>query len=115
MFNGSIISFTDDTAVITNNLKWDITIENIDKSLERVANRLVDNKLSLNIGKTVNITFGSYYDSVPDHVVIRIYDKQLERVQSHKYLGVIIDLYLKWSYHIQYTVDKIKYLIFSFH
>lgn len=111
----SILSFADDTAVITSDSEWDRAINNMNKLLEKVANWLVDNKLSLNIQKTVYITFGSYYNSVPENVEIRIYDRILERVQSYKYLGVIIDFNMKWSYHINYIVNKTKYLIFLFH
>lgn len=111
----AILSFADDTAVITSDCGWYTAFKNMNKLLEKVANWLIDNKLSLNIEETVYITFGSYYNSVPDHVAIRIYDKKLERVQSYKYLGIIIDFNMKWSYHIRYIVNKTKYLIFLFY
>ena len=70
------------------------------------------NKLSLNVRKTVYITFGNYCDSVPNQIDIKIKDKEINKVESCKYLGIIFDYNLRWDKHIQYIIKKTKYLIY---
>ena len=76
---------------------------------------LARNKLSLNVGKTVYITFGNYCDSVPNQIDIEIKDKEINRVESCKYLGIMFDYNLRWDKHIQYIIKKTKYLIYIFY
>ena len=56
--------------------------------LTLVSTWLALNKLSLNVTKTVYITFGIYYDSIPTNMNIRIGNKNLKRVGKSKYLGL---------------------------
>ena len=61
----SVISYADDTAVITSDENWDDAMNKMNLILDYIANWLIVNKLTLNVEKTVFITFGSYGDSVP--------------------------------------------------
>lgn len=70
------------------------------------------NNLVLNLEKTVYITFGNYCDSVPVNLEIKIEDKYIKKVEHCKYLGLIIDQNLKWDKHIEYVINKTKYLIY---
>lgn len=45
---------------------------------------------------------------------IRIKNKLLNKVESYKYLGVLIDFNFKWNKHIQFIINKTKYLPFVF-
>ena len=82
--------------------------------LKKVANWLAHNKLSLNIDKIVYITFGIYCDSVPHNIHLRIDNRLLKRVEHCKYLGVNIDFNMRWNIHIDYIINKTKYLLFVF-
>ena len=73
------------------------------------------NKLTLNISKTVYITFGNYCDSILKHSDIYINKEKLKRVNSSKYLGVNFDCNLKWDEHINYLIKKTSYLNFAFY
>lgn len=93
---------------------WAKAEERMNEYLKIVTKWLAANKLSLNVDKTVVMSFGNYCDSVPQTVEIRLDNKLLNRVESHKYLGVIFDYNMKWDQHIEYIIKKTKYLIFIF-
>lgn len=83
--------------------------------LNIVNNWLICNKLSLNLKKTVYITFGLHCDSVPVSLDITIEDTKLNKVEHCKYLGIIIDQNLRWDKHVEFLINKTKYLIFLFY
>lgn len=61
------------------------------------------------------MTFGSYCTSVLEKFNIYINVTKINRVESTKYLGIIIDYKLCWDKHIEYILNKTKYLIFIFY
>lgn len=113
--DGCIISYADDTAIIATEDTWEQSIKKMNELLDKVANWLALNKLSLNIDKTVFMTFGNYSDSVPKLVEIKIKDIYVKRVDCCKYLGIIFDSNVKWDKQIEYLISKTKYLIFVFY
>lgn len=113
--DGQIISFADDTAVITTESSWARVEEKMNLQLMEISDWLALNKLTLNIDKTVFVTFGNYCDSVPDRFQVIIDNKEVKRVESCKYLGLSLDYRLNWSIHINNIVNKTKYLVFIFY
>lgn len=61
------------------------------------------------------MTFGNYCNSVPDFLDISIQGKTMEKIEFCKYLGIIFDYKMKWDKHIDYILNKMKYLIYIFH
>lgn len=114
MLKNSILSYADDTVIIADDDTWSLAQDKMNDYLDKVANWLAFNKLSLNIKKTVFITFGSYCDSVPLEINIEIQNQKIKRVESHKYLGIYFDYNMKWHNHIEYLTNKTKYLIYVF-
>lgn len=112
---GQIVSYADDTAIISTKDSWKDTQDEMNEILSFVNKWLVLNKLSLNINKTVYMTFGNYCDSVPHDVEVKICDTNLKRVECYKYLGIDIDYNVKWDKHIDSIVKKTKYLLFIFY
>lgn len=110
----SILSYADDTVIISDDDTWSAAQDKMNKLVEKVANWLALNKLSLNTNKTVFMTFGNYCDSVPSEINIEIHGQKIQRVESQKYLGIIFDYNMKWNKHIEYIIHKTKYLIFIF-
>ena len=111
----TIISYGDDTVIISSDNNWIAAQNKLNLYLDKVATWLVRNKLSLNLGKTVYITFGNYRDSVPDSLNVIIDNITIKRVNYvKKYLGVFLDYNMKWDVHIRYIVNKTKYLTFVF-
>ena len=78
----------------------------MNKYLDDIAVWLALNQLSLNIMKTVYITFRNYCDRVPKDMNIKIKGIKLNRVECCKYLGVIIDYKLRWDRHIEYNKEN---------
>ena len=111
----AISAYADDTAIITSGDTWDKAQDSMNRYLFIIDQCLARNKLSLNVGKTVYITFGNYCDSVPNQIDIKIKDKEINRVESCKYLGIMFDYNLRWDKHIQYIIKKTKYLIYIFY
>ena len=91
-----------------------ISNKKTNEHLNKIYYWLFINKLTLNLNKTVYITFGNYYDSVPKITCIKINDITISRVSNCKYLGIILDQRMKWQEHIKSLVNKTKYLIFIF-
>ena len=84
-------------------------------NLKLIADWLALNKLSLNVGKTVTMTFGSYCISVPEQFIICINNEIVKRVETCKYLGIILDYRLTWNDHVNFVSKKTKYLTVLFY
>lgn len=115
MPKGMILSYADDTALLSSAQSWCEARDRISHYLKEVATWMALNKLSLNTDKTTFISFGNYSDSVPHEIELKINDIKLERVESTKYLGVIFDYNMKWDKHIEYIINKTKYLVYVFY
>jgi hypothetical protein len=98
--------FADDTNLLyaDKNLK---TLENIvNAELLNIYNWLTANKLSLNIKKSNFIIFHSYQKRLDYAVNLKMHDAQSNTFVSLatknyiKYLGVLMDSYLSWKFHI---------------
>ena len=62
----NILSYADDTVLIVYEDSWSAAQDNMNILLNNVADWFALNKLSLNIDKTMYITFGNYRNSVPE-------------------------------------------------
>lgn len=114
MQSDTIVSYADDTVIIASDNTWSSAQEKMNKYLSKVAKWLTINKLSLNLSKTVYITYGSYRDSVPETLDIKIGNSTIKREESYKYLGLLFDCNMKWDRHVNYIIKKTRYLIFIF-
>ena len=110
----SIISYADDTAIIVSEKSWSLARDKMVQYLSLAYKWLNANQLSLNIDKTVFVTYGAYQNSIPLEIDIKIGNFNLKRVNSCKYLGVIFDCFLRWDIHIQQIVGRTRYLLFIF-
>lgn len=115
MPDNTLIAFADDTAIISVDENWKTVELKMNNYLDKVFRWLVSNKLSLNVEKTVYMTFGSYCTSVPEIMNITLNGKKLNRVEQCKYLGIILDYRLTWEKHMDYLINKTKYLVFIFY
>ena len=73
------------------------------------------NEFTLNLQKTVYITFGSYIDSLPDNREIIVNNVQINRVSSSKYLWVYVDCHLRWDVQVDKATKRLNYLIYVFY
>uniref|UniRef100_A0A6V7IK75 Reverse transcriptase domain-containing protein n=1 Tax=Bracon brevicornis TaxID=1563983 RepID=A0A6V7IK75_9HYME len=107
-----ILSYADDTVIIASDDTWGLAQDRMNGYLDQVSTWLALNRLSLNINKTVYMTFGNYCDSVPIALDITIQSQRVTRVEKHKYLGIHFDFNMKWDIHIANIIKRTKYLIF---
>ena len=123
--NGDLISFADDTAIVFEGNTWNEVFEVANTEMARVKQHLDHILLSLNIGKTNFMCFSASQRSAPDHhhshpLKIHSCDQQdcncpsIRRVDTVRYLGIILDSHLRWDAHISYLVNKIRKTIYIF-
>ena len=103
----SFILFADDTNIFYSN-KCLKTLSNIIQTeIDKVAEWLNVNKLSLNTTKTKIILFRSPNKKPSQTIKININGKNIEQVKSTTFLGIIIDECLTWKDHIAKVAKKI--------
>lgn len=69
------------------------------------------NLLSLNLSKTKYMIFRSIYKSIPILPCLTIANSNIERIESFRYLGMILDSNLNWQSHIDMVCLKISPII----
>ena len=101
--------FADDTVVYTTAPSADHLTVALNEDLNNVRNWLVDNRLTLNIGKSKYMLIGGN-KRVKDfgNVTLRIEGKGLEKVSNYKYLEVIIGENLSWTDHAESVARKVS-------
>lgn len=123
---GRVFSYADDTAIVFSGTSWESVFKIAEAGLEKVANWLKQNLLTLNPVKSNYIPFSINKKTEPSDdlkLKIHICDKldtthcpcySLERVTCTKYLGVILDHRLSWHQQIEYTCNRIRKLTWIF-
>lgn len=113
---GMMISYADDTALIFNGDNWNETKQKVVKGLRTVKNWLESYKLTLNVEKTNYIAFSLTNANRPDFTNIQISNNScINEVEHTKYLGIVVDRFLKWNMHIDCLTNKIRKLIHKFY
>ena len=102
------ILYADDTSVLLNGKDYAHLIGLLNTELEKVSIWLKANKLSLNVKKTYYVVFPRSRIKTDAHAFITMDKVCLQRTDSFKYLGVIIDHKLNWTQHIAYVKNKIS-------
>ena len=90
------IMFADDTNVFITGKNIDTMIALMNDELQKIAEWLQVNKLSINIKKTQYMIF-SLKSTIITNNKVCINNNILERVYSTKFLGVIVDSKLNWN------------------
>ena len=101
--------FADDTFIIYNSKKMKTIETVINTELKQVIKWLGLNKLSLNAAKTELIFFHSKKKAINyDSISIKFNGIKLTPVNHVKYLGMYLDSYLSWEYHIHELSKKLS-------
>ena len=101
------IIFADDTNIFTTGKSINDVIEAMNEELKKVVIWLNANKLSLNVRKTHYMIFHGKNRKIETNHSIQINSELIERVDSTKFIGVIMDTKLNWQLHIQHIRNKI--------
>ena len=87
-----LLLYADDSAVLVADKDISIVENSLQTDLQIVSEWLIDNKLSLHLGKTVSILFGSKSRLRPRlNFNIECIGNKIEPKDKVKYLGAILD------------------------
>ena len=104
------IMFADDTNLFYSNENITSLFETVNRELGNINLWFQANKLSLNVIKTKYVFFHKPRKKmiIPLNLpILKINETEIKRVQSIKFLGVIIDENLTWKNHIELLENKI--------
>ena len=100
--------YADDTAIISSGSSEAEITEKLSTAMHSAANWLDDNKLSLNVGKTKCMYIGTSAKlSKAIFAEIECKGETIGKVDSFKYLGVILDNLLMFDKHTSYIKRKV--------
>ena len=97
--------FADDTFLCAQNSNFALLESEVNSELNKVADWLLSNKLTLNIEESKYMIISRKHH-IPS-LSIDIKTTLLEQCDSYKYLGIFIDKDLNWKTHIQYVTKKV--------
>ena len=99
--------FADDTCLLIKNKSQKKIKKYLNKDLKSLNEWLKANKISLNASKTEILIFRHHNKPLNYELKIKLDGKRLYPSQYVKYLGILIDSKLNWSYHIKALVPKL--------
>lgn len=125
-FDGHIVSYADDTAIVFEGDSWDSALHKAEKGLISIYKWLNYSVLSLNTEKTKFMTFTLLSDDQPNKKNIFIHNNSchnhqnctcphISKVSKIKYLGVMLDHHLRWDEQITYINKRLRQLINKFY
>ena len=100
------VLFADDTNLFCSNDNMKVLIKEINEGLSKLKKWFAVNKLSLSIEKTNFINFSKGKNNIDKDINIRIGNENVKRVDSTKFLGIIIQENLSWKMHIDKICSK---------
>ena len=109
------ILFADDTNLFIESRNLNLQIDEINSHLDNMLSWCNQNKLSLNVDKTKYVLIKNYQNPFTLNSNIILNFKELEKVDSIKFLGVTINTTLNWEPHIselRKSLRKVSGLLF---
>jgi hypothetical protein len=103
-----MIIFADDTNIFLKGKNLNDTIKIFNEEMIHVFAWLIANRLSVNIAKTHFIIFRSPQRKIEQHDTLMLNGQAIERVESTKFIGIVLDSTINWNKHIQYFRSKIS-------
>lgn len=104
-----IKSFADDTLIYIRAKNIEENIGKMNADLERIYNRINQNKLKLNVQKTKLMIITNKKSIIKNNINIKINNVRLDIVEQVKYLGVIIDEDLNFKQNCDYVTRKMAH------
>ena len=102
--NCKLSLYADDSALLYSHSDASVIGDFLSRELSKCKQWLVDNKLSLHIGKTECLLFGTSRRLRGCDFLVTCEGKAIERVFNVKYLGVQLDEYLNGSSHVNHVL-----------
>ena len=98
--------YADDSALIASGPDAELVANFLSEQLTSCKSWLIDNRLSLHVGKTESILFGTPRKLKGMDFIVKCGDAVVKRVTSVKYLGVILDQNLNFREHATEVLKK---------
>ena len=98
--------YADDSALIASGPDSETVAKFLSEQLTLCSSWLIDNRLSLHVGKTESILFGTNRKLKGANFTVKCGEMTVKRVNSVKYLGVIIDQTLNFREHATEVLKK---------
>ena len=103
------VLFADDTTLYYSSRDLATAVRNITTDLENLTEWFKSNKLSLNIAKTNFMLFSKKHPKPNDDAInLSLANETINKVNSTKFLGMMIDDKLNWEVHLNYTKNKMS-------
>ena len=102
------VMFADNTTVWTSHKNTSTLFQFMQSEMELIDRWLVSNKLSINIEKPKFMLFSTPNSNVGGKHSLSIRNRQIDQVNSLKFLGVFIHNNLSWSLHMKYLISKLR-------
>ena len=99
--------FADDTCLLIHHKSLKKIKKLLNRDLKSLNEWLKANKISLNAGKTEILIFRHHNKPLNYDLKIKLDGKRLYPSKYVKYLGILIDSQLNWSYHVKSLVPKL--------
>lgn len=124
---GQLFMFADDTAIIFSGQNWDEVFQTASRDMSLIKKWFDQNVLTMNISKTKCLPIALRRGAEPPaglRVVVHACGDTantacaclaIERVDSYKYLGVVMDSQLRWEKHVTLIKIKIRKMIYVFY
>ena len=107
--NCKLSLYADDSALVYSGADPNMVANFLSNELSICQSWLIDNRLSLHLGKTECILFGTKRRLGPDvSFEIKLDNTVVNQVTSVKYLGVYLDQYLDFSKHVEGLLKKAR-------
>ena len=107
--------FADDSNIFISSHSPKALKNELKMAVERILTWLGDNKLTVNLSKTQYSIFQTKNMTVPNYLnSIKINSEVINRVQSAKFLGIILDEKLKWDEHIKQLLETLTKITNAF-
>ena len=103
--------FADDTNLLIKNKSLKQLKKHLNFDLRLLTSWLKANKISLNASKTEILIFRNPRKQINYDLKIKLDGKRLYPSKSVKYLGILIDPHLNWSYHVKTLAPKLSRVI----
>ena len=100
--------FADDTNLLIKNKSLKQLKKHLNFDLRKLVNWLKANKISLNASKTEMLIFRHPNKPLNYDLKINLDGKRLYPSRYVKYLGILIDSHLNWSYHVELLAPKLS-------
>ena len=100
--------FADDTCILYSNPSLKLIQKRLNIDLKRLFKWLCANKISLNVSKTEVLLFRDKRKTINHNVGLKLNGKPLFFSRYVKYLGILLDEHLSWTFHCNTLSLKLR-------